>query len=189
MISNGTGADPNRILTECRAVDEAIDEIEADLQRLRGLQSRYLADTSTSARSPLRIEVERTGDSIMSKYRGLTTCIKNIKSQPESGNPRNVPQVGKVDRRLKTAINQYQQVGREFQKASGDQMARQYRIIHPDASDDEVRKAVEDPSREQMFITALMQGDRRGEAQTVLKYISQRHNDIQQIEEDLKALV
>lgn len=193
------GADPNRILNECRAVDQAIDEIEADLQRLKGLQSRYLADTNTSSQSPLRMEVDRTGENIMTKYRGLVSRVKNIKQQPESGNPRNAPQVGKVDRRLKTAINQYQQVEREFRKASQEQMARQYLIVRPDASDAEVREAVEDPNNQQIFSSALIQSDRRGEAQTVARNVSQRHEDIQKIErqmielaqlfQDLEALV
>ncbi|KIW61776.1 hypothetical protein PV05_01858 [Exophiala xenobiotica] len=198
-MRNMNGNDPNRILNECRAVDQAIDEIEADLQRLKGLQSRYLADTNTSAQSPLRIEVDRTGENIMTKYRGLVSRVKNIKQQPESGNPRNAPQVGKVDRRLKTAINQYQQVEREFRKASQEQMARQYRIVRPDASDAEVREAVEDPNNQQIFSSALIQSDRRGEAQTVARNVSQRHEDIQKIErqmielaqlfQDLEALV
>ncbi|OAP62418.1 syntaxin 1B/2/3/4 [Fonsecaea erecta] len=198
-MRNMNGADPNRILNECRAVDQAIDEIEADLQRLKGLQSRYLADTNTSAQSPLRVEVDRTGETIMTKYRGLVSRVKAIKQQPESGNPRNAPQVGKVDRRLKTAINQYQQVEREFRKSSQEQMARQYRIVRPDASDAEVREAVEDPNNQQIFSSALIQSDRRGEAQTVARNVSQRHEDIQKIErqmielaqlfQDLEALV
>ncbi len=193
------GNDPNRILNECRAVDTAIDEIEADLQRLKGLQSRYLADTNTSAQSPLRVEVDRTGENIMTKYRGLVSRVKGIKQQPESGNPRNAPQVGKVDRRLKSAINQYQQVEREFRKSSQEQMSRQYRIVRPDASDAEVREAVEDPNNQQIFSSALIQSDRRGEAQTVARNVSQRHEDIQKIErqmielaqlfQDLEALV
>ncbi|KIW96649.1 uncharacterized protein Z519_02040 [Cladophialophora bantiana CBS 173.52] len=198
-MRNMNGTDPNRILNECRAVDQAIDEIEADLQRLKGLQSRYLADTNTSAQSPLRMEVDRTGETIMTKYRGLVSRVKGIKQQPESGNPRNAPQVGKIDRRLKTAINQYQQVEREFRKASQEQMARQYRIVRPDASDAEVREAVEDPNNQQIFSSALIQSDRRGEAQTVARNVSQRHEDIQKIErqmielaqlfQDLEALV
>ena len=198
-MTNMNGNDPNRILNECRAVDTAIDEIEADLQRLKGLQSRYLADTNTSAQSPLRVEVDRTGENIMTKYRGLVSRVKGIKQQPESGNPRNAPQVGKVDRRLKSAINQYQQVEREFRKASQEQMSRQYRIVRPDASDAEVREAVEDPNNQQIFSSALIQSDRRGEAQTVARNVSQRHEDIQKIErqmielaqlfQDLEALV
>jgi len=198
-MSNINSSDPNRILNECRAVDQAIAEIEADLQRLKGLQQRYLADTNTSAQSPLRMEVDRMGDNIMTKYRGLVSRVKGIKQQPESGNPRNAPQVGKVDRRLKTAINQYQQVEREFRKSSQEQMSRQYRIVRPDASDAEVREAVEDPNNQQIFSSALIQSDRRGEAQTVARNVSQRHEDIQKIErqmielaqlfQDLEALV
>lgn len=183
------GTDPNRVLNECRAVDQAIDEIEADLQRLRGLQSRYLADTNTSAQSPLKIEVDRTGESIMTKYRALVTRVKNIKSQPESGNPRNAPQVGKVDRRIKTAINQYQQVQREYRKATEEQMARQYRIVRPDASEAEIRELIQDPNSQQVFSSALIQSDRRGEAQTIARNVSQRHEQLAAIERAMAELV
>ena len=72
-----------------------------------------------------------------------------------SGDPRNAPQVGRVDRKLKAAINEYQQNESEFRKKLGAQMERQYRIVRPDASEQEVREAVEDTSNNQVFSQAV----------------------------------
>ena len=158
---NGAGAgaaggrDPDHILNECRAIDRAIDDIEQELQRLDGVQQRYLADTNTSRESPLGREVDRLSQNIMTEYRGLVDRVRNIKSDRESGNPRNAPQVGKVDRRLKTTINRSQQLERDFRRRAQEQIARQYRIVRPDASDAEVQEAVEDTSNQQVFSQAV----------------------------------
>jgi syntaxin 1B/2/3 len=151
--AGGRGTD--YILNECRAIDRAIDDIEQELQRLEGVQQRYLADTNTSRESPLGREVDRLSQNIMTEYRGLVDRVRNIKSDRESGNPRNAPQVGKVDRRLKTTINKSQQLERDFRRRAQEQIARQYRIVRPDASDAEVQEAVEDTSNQQVFSQAV----------------------------------
>jgi len=155
-MTNMNGANnPNRILNDCRSVDQGIDEIENDLRRLKSIQQRALDDPNASSTSPLAREVDITTQNIMTKYTGLVQRVRRIKQDPESGNPRNAPQVGKVDRRLKTAINQFQQQERDHRKAMQDQIARQYRIVRPDASDAEVREVVEDTSNQQIFSDAV----------------------------------
>ena len=91
----------------------------------------------------------------MTSYRGLVNRVKNIKQDPESGNPRNAPQVGRLDRKLKTTINKSQQLERDFRRRAQEQIERQYRIVRPDASDAEVREAVEDTSNQQVFSQAV----------------------------------
>jgi syntaxin 1B/2/3 len=96
--------------------------------------------------------------------------------------------VGKVDRRLKTAINQYQQLDRDYRKKTNDQIARQYRIVRPDASDSEVREAVEDTSNRQVFSEALINSDRRGTALSIAQNVTGRHESVQKIERDMMEL-
>lgn len=154
-MNGGRSTDPNFILNETREIDRGIDSIEANLDRLRGLQSRYLNDTDASSNSPIRRELDSMSAETMTLYRSFVGRIRTIKSNPESGNPRNAPQVGKVDRRLKKAIEQYQQVDREFRRNLTSQMERQYRIVRPDATDAEVREAVEDTDNQQVFSQAV----------------------------------
>lgn len=134
------GADPNAILNECREVDRALDQLDGQLDNLERVFKQVLARPDMPSG-----EISNLSSQIMTGYRALVTRVKNIKSKPESGNPRNAPQVGKVDRRLKSTINRYQNLEADFRRDSRAAAERQYRIVRPDATEDEVRQAVEDP--------------------------------------------
>lgn len=154
---NGQAAqrDPNAILNECREIDRGIDSIERNLERLRFLQTRAIDDPDASQGTQTNRELDSLSTDTMNLYRNFGARIKAIKQQRESGEPRNKPQVGKVDRKLKNAINEYQQVESEFRKKLSEQMARQYRIVKPEATEEEVRAAIEDTSSNQVFSQAV----------------------------------
>jgi syntaxin 1B/2/3 len=135
------GADPNAILNECREVDRALDQIDGQLDMLERMFKQVLARPDMPS-----TEITNLSTQVMTGYRALVARVKNIKSKPESGSPRNAPQVGKVDRRLKSTINKYQNLEAEFRRDSQAAAERQYRIVRPDATEEEVRQAVEDPS-------------------------------------------
>lgn len=133
-------ADPNAILNECREVDRALDDLDGQLANLERVFRQVLARPDMPSG-----EINNLSTQIMTGYRGLVSRVKNIKSKPESGSPRNAPQVGKVDRRLKATINKYQTLEADFRRDSQAAAERQYRIVRPDATEEEVREAVADP--------------------------------------------
>lgn len=147
--------DPNAILNECRDIDRGIDSIQRNLERLRFLQNRSLSESDVSQGSKTNRELDSLSSDTMTLYRSFAARIKTIKSQKESGDPRNKPQVGLVDRKLKTAINDYQNVEKEYRHQLSAQMERQYRIVRPDASDQEVQEAIQDTSNNQVFSQAV----------------------------------
>lgn len=176
------GADPNAILNECREVDRALDQINQQLDTLERTFKQVLARPDMPAG-----EINNMSTNIMTGYRALVTRVKNIKSKPESGNPRNAPQVGKVDRRLKSTIQRYQTLEADFRRDSRAAAERQYRIVRPDATEEEVQQAVEDPSQP-IFQQALLSSDRRGQAQSTLRNVRERHEAIRKIEEQMVEL-
>lgn len=145
----GGGADPNAILNECREVDRALDQLDSQLDTLERMFKQVLARPDMS-----NAEITGLSTQVMTGYRALVARVKNIKSKPESGNPRNAPQVGKVDRRLKATINKYQTLEADFRRDSQAAAERQFRIVNPNATDAEVREAVEDPNA-QVFQQAV----------------------------------
>lgn len=147
--------DPNAILNECRDMDKAIDDIERNLDTIRFYQQRAIDDTDANQSTKSNRELDALSSETMQKYRDIAARIKAIKQRKESGDPRNRPQVGLVDRKLKKAINEYQQLDRDFRHKLSAQMERQYRIVRPDASDQEVREAIEDTSNNQVFSQAV----------------------------------
>ena len=147
--------DPDAILNECRDIDRGIETIERNLAQLRSLQRRAIDDPDASQNTQTNRELDALTSETMTLYRNFTKRLQMIKSQKASGEPRNAPTVGRIDRKLKNAINQYQQAESEFRRAVSAQMERQYRIVRPDASEQEVREAVEDTSNNQVFSQAV----------------------------------
>lgn len=181
-------SDPNAILNECRDIDRGIDTVEQNLEQLRMLQQRTLEDADSSASSANNRKLDSLSTETMALYRDLTERVRMVKSQPEARSAKNNPQVSRVDRRLKSAIQQYQQVESQFRKRTQDQMARQYRIVRPDASEDEVQAAVEDTSGGQVFSQAMMQSDRQGRARAALTAVQDRHTALVKIEQQMVEL-
>lgn len=144
------GADPNAILNECREVDRALDQIDAQLDNLE----RTMQAQATSA-NPNTTEVTNLTTQVMAGYRALVARVKNIKSKPESGNPRNAPQVGKVDRRLKAVMNRYQNIEKKFRQDQQEAIKRQYRIVNPNATEQELQEAAVDGSADGVFAQAV----------------------------------
>ncbi|KAF2681332.1 t-SNARE [Lentithecium fluviatile CBS 122367] len=182
---NGRGADPNAILNECREVDRALDQLDGQLDNLERTFRQVLARPDMPSG-----EITNLSSQIMTGYRALVTRVKNIKSKPESGNPRNAPQVGKVDRRLKATINRYQNLESDFRRDSQAAAERQYRIVRPDATEEEVRQAVENPEAPifQQAVRVLLSSDRRGQASSTLRNVKERHEAIQKIEQQMVEL-
>ncbi|KAI9872157.1 MAG: Plasma membrane t-SNARE, secretory vesicle fusion, partial [Pleopsidium flavum] len=180
--------DPNAILNECRDIDRGIDSIQRNLDRVRHLQQRSLDDPDASEETQTNRELDDLNSETRSLYFNFGARLKGIKQQPESGDPRNAPQVGKVDRKLKAALQQYQQVESEFRRKLQAAMERKYRIVRPDATEAEVRQACEDTANSQVFTQALFQSDRRGQSQSALRAVQDRHNAIQKVEHDMIVL-
>jgi syntaxin 1B/2/3 len=176
--------DPNAILNDCRAVGRAIDDLEARLSELQRLQRNFVSGTAGASNK----DVDSLSADIMSGYRGLADRVKRIKSQPDARQQRNVAQVEALDRRIRKAINHYQQVESQFRKEVQEQQRRQYLIVRPDASESEIREATEAGGDTQIFQQALLNADRRGQAQSTLRNVQQRHDAIQQIERTMIEL-
>jgi syntaxin 1B/2/3 len=192
LMANGSQAarqnDPNYILNECREIDRGIDNIKGSLSTLASLQQRSLDDPDSSVQSSTNRQLDAVSSETMTMYRSYAARIKALKQMPESSSAMNSQQVGRVDRKLKTAIQEYQSMDSAFRKKLQEQMARQYRIVRPEASEQEVRDAVEDTSNQQVFSQALLQSDRRGQSRAALSAVENRHAAIQKIESQMIEL-
>ena len=106
----------------------------------------------------------------------LKNRIKNVQTQAaQSKDQHKMDQAESCRKRFLEIIQEYRVVESNNREQTKVQAERQYRIIKPDASDDEVRAAVEDGNSQQYFQQALMQSNRRGEARTVLNEVQVRH--------------
>jgi syntaxin 1B/2/3 len=172
---------PNDILNDCRAIGLAIDDLDSRMDTLREYQRRFLFGDRN-------VDVNGLSKQILTDYRELADRIKRINDLPESQELKNKSQVGMLNRRIRKAIYSYQQSESEFEKNVREQQLRQYLIVRPDATEEEIIEATRGDTDVKIFQQALLTSDRRDQAQNTLSNVRQRHKDLQQIETTMLEL-
>ncbi|KAL7945147.1 t-SNARE [Trichoderma barbatum] len=180
--------DPNAIRNECRDISNTVRQIESNLEQIKVLQSRVLSDADSSSSSQSNRQLDALTTETMASYRALAERVRQVKSKPEGRSATNSGHVDRVDREVKAVITKYQGVESEFQAAVKQQMGRQYRIVNPEATEEEVQAAVNDPGNGQIFQQAMLQSDRQGRARAALSAVQDRHKELLKIEQQMTEL-
>lgn len=178
----GEQMDPNYILNACRDIDyriEATNQFINDLEKLKNRVGNEL-DQGVIAR-----DLDGIATDSGTAFKSIINEISRLKRMPESGSPRNQPQIGRVQRKLKGNMEAYKAKEMAFEHAVRDQMRREYRIVNAEATEEEVNAAVPNAEPQQMFQQALMTSNRQGQANTTLNAVRQRNEAIKKIEQDI----
>ena len=137
-----------KILEEVSVIKNEIGEYEQKFVRLAQLQKESI-DNPDAAR-----HVDAFNNQTMALYTNLVERMRKIKQKKASGNPICASQVGVTEKLLKGAIQKYQTTDYEYRSLLQESLARQYKIVNPDASASEVQEAIQDP-RTQVFAQAV----------------------------------
>jgi syntaxin 1B/2/3 len=172
-------------------VQKLRDEIKGltnDIDHIGVLHSRTLGSTDGSANHELEQYVSQTqirNTAIKDGIKGLERDL--VKTNDSSRTTKNT-QLQSLKTFFKSELDKYQSVERDYQQRYRDQIARQYRIVNPDASEEEVQEAANaDWGNEGVFQTAL-RTNRTGHASSVLGNVRARHSELQRIEQTLSEL-
>ncbi len=163
QLNNGYGQaaatfrpnDPMAVLNEAKDINLGVDSIKQNFRRLQMLQRTSLDDPDASGNTQTNRQLDALSSETMTLCRAFTSRVQKLKSMQGAGLPNNAAQVGSVERKLKEAMQEYQTLDADFRKQLREQMARQYRIVRPDASEAEVREACEDTTSTQVFSQAV----------------------------------
>ena len=128
------------------------------------------------------------GADIMTSYRGLADRVRKIKGRREANDAKNRAHIENLDTKIKKSINNYQRVESDFRRDVQEQQKRQYLIVNPNATEQEITEATQDGGDAQIFQQALLNSDRRGQAQSTLRNGRERHDAIQKIERTMMEL-
>ncbi|PWW72062.1 t-SNARE, partial [Tuber magnatum] len=182
------GADSQQeFFGEVNELREGIDQVKANITRIESLHQRSLTDIDESTSSQTQHQLDSLVAETSALNSALANRIRGLKGKAAT-DPSKAPQVNNLDRSFKDVLRKYQSVEATFQKRAREQMARQYRIVRPDATEQEVEEACSDGQGQQIFSQALLSGNRRGEARSALREVQARHNEIQRIEKTIIEL-
>ena len=129
--------------------------LTADIDTISSLHQRTLSSTDGNARAQLNNFVEQTrsrNQAITEEIKALELDVKKTKGPDNTKKP----QFESLRTYFKSELDKYHSVERDFEHRYREQIARQYRIVNPDATEDEVQEAAQaDWGNEGVFQTAV----------------------------------
>lgn len=162
-------------------------QFEDNIDRIESLHKRSLTEVAGEDEQWTQNQLE----SVVQETRALSENLKSRIKVLESRSQRDATkktQAENVKRQFMADIQKYQTTEATFRQRYRDVAERQYRIVRPEATDAEVREAIDDAQGQQIFSQALLNSNRRGQARTALSEVQARHREIQKIEQTMTEL-
>ncbi|EMF17636.1 t-SNARE [Sphaerulina musiva SO2202] len=173
-------------LSRVEAVKADIRTLTTHVGQIASLHQRALSSPDGSSSGQLESMITQTqvlNTSIKDQIKFLETdAVRSKDNQVKN------TQVGQLKTSFTKQVQEYRVEEANYEKRYREQIARQYRIVNPEATEAEVQEASNaDWGNEGVFQTAL-KTNRSATANTVLGAVRARHNDIQKIEKTLMEL-
>jgi len=179
--SGGGGGGDQSFYNEIDSISESIAAYEAKVKEISDAHNRSLAAVGQQEDEDV---INRLMDDASSRSNKIKNAIKALERKGGAGGMRR-QQIGVVKEKFKKAIQEYQNVETRYRQRTKERLTRQYKLVKPGASDDEVQRFVNDDQGGGVFSQALMNKDKHSAA---YQEVQQRHQDIQRIEQTLTEL-
>jgi syntaxin 1B/2/3 len=176
--------------SEISSIQDSLRTFNDNVARIGDLHSRSLntMDDAASQRNAQQLDELVEDTSALSNV--LKRRIKDLERKGGSGRDGQIrkQQTGLVKSKFVEAIQSYQTVEQQYRTRYKQRMERQFKIVKPEATPEEVRAVVNDEQGGQIFSQALMNSNRYGEARSAYREVQERHEDIKRIEKTLGEL-
>ncbi|KAF2816827.1 t-SNARE [Mytilinidion resinicola] len=173
-------------LERVKGAKTRINQLSTNVSSIASIHQRMLSSPDNASSAQLENLVSQT----QLQNTGIKDEIKYLERDAAKSPDSNLKtsQVQNLKTSFQAQLKSYQDEEREYSSRYRDAIARQYRIVNPEATDAEVTEAANaDWGNEGVFQTAL-KSNRTGQASSVLGAVRARHNDIQKIEQTLGDL-
>ncbi|TKY89150.1 hypothetical protein EX895_001681 [Sporisorium graminicola] len=185
--------DMNSFFTDISEIQDTIRLIDENVNKISDLHSRSLNNMDEASAQYAEQQLSSIQQETSSLTNGVKNRIKLLESQNKripAGGDKNVrnTQIGAVKNRFKETIQRYQQVEQSYRQKYRARAERQFRIVKPDATQQEIKAALDDDQNGQIFSQALLNSNRHGEAKGALREVQERHEDIKRIERTITEL-
>lgn len=184
------GGDMSVFYTEISSIQDAIRTFDDNVSRVGDLHSRSLNNMDDTAAQRNATELEELVEETSALSANLKRRIKNLEKQGGQGRDGQIrkQQTALVKSKFVEAIQHYQTVEQQYRTKYKQRMERQFKIVKPDATPEEIRTVVNDDQGGQIFSQALLNSNRYGESRAAYREVQERHEDIKRIERTLAEL-
>jgi len=189
-LTAGTGDDMSAFYAEISSIQDSMRTYNDNVSRISDLHQRSLNNLDENAMQRNQQQLEELVETTSALSNELKIRIKNLQKKGGSGRDGQIrkQQTGLVKQKFVEAIQNYQQVEQQYRSKYKQRMERQFKIVKPDATPEEVKAVVNDEQGGQIFAQALQSSNRYGESRAAYREVQERHEDIKRIERTLGEL-
>ncbi|KAL0573274.1 hypothetical protein V5O48_008681 [Marasmius crinis-equi] len=194
MTNIASPDDMSAFYAEISSLQDSLRTFNDNVSRIGDLHSRSLAITDDAAAQRDATQLDELVEDTSALSATLKRRIKALEKQGGSGRDGQVrkQQTALVKSKFVEAIQNYQQVEQQYRTKYKQRMERQFKIVKPDATPEEVRAVVNDESGGQVFQQAVqsvvLDSNRLGTSSAAYREVQERHEDIKRIERTLAEL-
>ncbi|RIA88700.1 t-SNARE, partial [Glomus cerebriforme] len=188
---SGVSDNINGFLNEITEIDQKITNAKTNIVKIQEFQGQILNSTSTTQENFTTKERE----ALVSDTRNLLVECKDRIKRIQYDNVRihsSDPNFGIRQQRydvlrtkLSNVLEEYRQAESDFMKQTKVRMARQYKVVNPNATQQEIDDYLSNSDSQPIFQQALL---RTNEAKSALAEVQKRHEDIKNIESTIAEL-
>ncbi|AEO63512.1 97e8f125-5ddc-43c3-8198-2c450bef278a [Thermothielavioides terrestris] len=176
-------------LKRVSAIRQEIQSLKVNIQNVATLHGQTLASTDNAARQQLDDLVAAT----QLKNTSIRSQIQELKADTERTTDGSFSvkksQFESLNNFFKDTIQQFLEEESQYKERYRQQIARQYRIVNPDATEEQVQQAMDADWRDEGIFQAALRTNRSGHASAVLGNVRARHNDMLKIEKSIMELL
>lgn len=182
-------------ISESWLIEKDLDVILSNISNIQSTQTQIAIATSKRQENSLI----STRDSIMDATRNLLNDTKNRIKTLELQDLRisrnsitwedfelRKQRVTHLKEKFVTCLQTYRKIENIYMKQQKERLSRQYKIVYPDAKDEEIDEYLKNPTDQPVFLSS-----RRSiiDSKNVLEEVNKRHHDIKKIEQTISELV
>jgi len=176
--------------TEISSIQDSLRTFNDNISRIGNLRSRSLNNMDDDAAKQNAAQLDDLVEETSALSTTLKRRIKALEKQGGSGRDGQIrkQQTALVKSKFVEAIQAYQTVEQQSRQRYKQRMERQFKIVKPDATPEEVKAIANDEQGGQIFSQAILNSNRYGESRAAYREVQERHEDIQRIEKTLTEL-
>ncbi|CCK69839.1 syntaxin KNAG_0D00870 [Huiozyma naganishii CBS 8797] len=185
--ANGNSDDFVQFMDRINSINGRLQTYESVINNIDSLHRQLLVEINEEKEMQLR----HTLDDYISQASDLQYTLKGeIKDAQREGihDINKQKQAENSRQRFLKLISDYRIIDSNYKEENKEQTIRQYKVIQPEATDEEVEAAISDVGGQQIFSQALLNANRRGEAKTALAEVQARHQELLRLEKTMQEL-
>ncbi|THH11147.1 hypothetical protein EW145_g847 [Phellinidium pouzarii] len=183
-----TGMLDDAFYGEISDISDDLRNFDSNITLMSRLHSQEV-DAVGFGNSKNSVQLERLTEETRQLSSSLKKRLQMLQSQPVTAREANIrrPQIERVRSKFMDAIQTYQSEEKTYRDKQKERIKRQYKIVNPNATTEEIEQVVNSEAGSQVFAQATM-GSRYNDSQGAYREVQKRHEEIKRIEKTLVEL-